>query len=69
MDKNQNSLHVYLACIKKKKKLYQDIERHEKSKIHENSSLAVLRAVTCNDIGNLINLLNMQKKLKIVEKY
>jgi len=45
----------YLACIKKNKSLYQDIERHEKSKIHENSSLAVLRAVANNDIGNLLN--------------
>ena len=45
----------YLACIKKNKSLYQDIERHEKSKIHENSSLAVLRAIASNDIGNLIN--------------
>lgn len=45
----------YLACIKKNKSLYQDIERHENSKIHENSSLAVLRAVASNDISNLIN--------------
>jgi len=51
----------YEANIKVNKSLYQDIERHENSKTHEETISTAIRFKLNNDIENVINQ-NVTKK-------
>ncbi|XP_025406602.1 uncharacterized protein LOC112680656, partial [Sipha flava] len=57
----------YEANIKVNKSLYQDIERHENSKTHEESISTAIRFKLNNDIENVINRDVMTKRALEVE--